>query len=65
MDKDTKKLLEMKFGKEDAKQIIKMQTKCDKFLNKFKEDMNVLLKSYDLEVLCGVAYKEITKQTEQ
>lgn len=65
MTKHEKKAMEDKFGKEEAKKIIAMQKKCDKFLLKFKTDMNEILKPHNMEVLCGVAYQDIEQKQEE
>lgn len=56
---EIKDQLSLLVGKEDAEKILKMQSKCDKYLMKFKKDMNKLLKQHSLQVLCGTVYKKI------
>lgn len=49
-------------GEEDAKKVLKLQTNCDKYLKKFKKEMNELLKPHNHEVLCGVAYRKVEEK---
>lgn len=59
MSKEQTKELEQALGKDTAKEVIRLQKNCDKYLLKFKADMNKLLKQHGKEVLCGVVYREL------
>ena len=56
-EKNTELLID-RVGEETALRLVKLQTNLDKYLFRFKKEVNELLMPYGYEVLCGVAYKE-------
>lgn len=63
---DNLKTLETIMDKDHAKKVIKLATNYDKYISKFRKEMNDLLDSSGFEVKTGIVFvkKEVPKKIE-
>jgi hypothetical protein len=55
---DNLKALETVMEKEKAEKVLKLAANYDKYINKFRKDMNALLNPSGFEVKTGIAFVE-------
>lgn len=60
---DNFKALAPVLGDEKTKELLKLTNKYDKYIGKFKTDVNAILGPLGFEILTGVAFRKKEKKT--